>query len=76
MKTRKSIIKRFKITKSGKVLHRPRGQDHYRAKKTRKKIRQTRKWVELDKNTAKKIKKMLYFAPHKNKKLKTSKYKR
>jgi len=65
MKTRKSILKRFKITKSGKVLHRPVGQDHFRAKKSRKKIRQTRKWVELDKGVAKKIKKMLYFAPRK-----------
>lgn len=65
MKTRKSIVKRFKITKSGKILHRPVGQDHFRAKKSRKKIRQTRKWVELDKVMAKKIKKMLKYAPRK-----------
>lgn len=68
MKTRKSIIKRFKITKSGKVLHRPVGQDHYRAKKSGKKIRRTRKWIELSGSAAKKIKKMLKYAPRKKKK--------
>jgi len=67
MKTRKSIAKRFKITKTGKVLHRPVGQDHFRAKKRSKKIRQTRKWVELDKKMAKRIKKMLKYAPRKKK---------
>lgn len=65
MKTRKSIKKRFKITKSGKVLHRPKNQNHFRTKKSGKKIRQTRKWIELDKGTAKKIKKALKFAPRK-----------
>lgn len=67
MKTRKSIVKRFKITKSGKVLHRPVGQNHFRAKKSGKKIRQTRKWVELSKPMAEKIKKMLKYAPRKKK---------
>ena len=32
LKTRKSIIKRFKFTKTGKILRRPTGLDHYRAK--------------------------------------------
>ncbi len=67
MKTRKSITKRFKITKSGKVLHRPPGQDHFRAKKSGNKIRKKRKWVELDKKTAKRVKKALKFAPRKKK---------
>ena len=58
-KTRKSITKRFKITKSGKVLRRPTGLDHYRAKKPGKKIRQSRKWVEVSKSEIKKIKKLL-----------------
>ena len=61
LKTRKSIIKRFKITKTGKILHRPIGQDHFRAKKSGKKIRQSRKWVELSKVDSKKIKKSLNF---------------
>jgi ribosomal protein L35 len=65
MKTRKAITKRFKFTKSGKVLHRPIGQNHFRAKKSGEKIRQSRNWVELDKTTAKKIKKLMLFAPRK-----------
>lgn len=65
MKTRKSIAKRFKITKSGKVLHRPINQNHLRAKKSGEKIRKTRGWIEFDKTVAKKIKKSLLFAPRK-----------
>ncbi|MBI2624001.1 50S ribosomal protein L35 [Candidatus Parcubacteria bacterium] len=34
MKTRKSILKRFKITKRGKFVRRPSGQDHFNAKET------------------------------------------
>lgn len=59
MKTRKSILKRFKITKTGKVLRRPTGLNHYRAKKSGKKVRKSRKWVEVSKWEAKKIKKLL-----------------
>jgi len=33
-KTNTSVEKRFKITKRGKVLHRSRNQNHFRAKKT------------------------------------------
>jgi len=60
LKTRKSFTKRFKVTKTGKVLRRATGLDHYRAKKSGKKVRQSRKWVELSKNEAKKIKKLLH----------------
>ncbi|PIQ92661.1 MAG: 50S ribosomal protein L35 [Parcubacteria group bacterium CG11_big_fil_rev_8_21_14_0_20_39_14] len=60
MKTRKSILKRFKITKTGKILHRPIGQDHFRAKKSGKKIRQTRKLVKLSKADSRKIRKLLH----------------
>jgi len=59
MKTKKSILKRFKITKTGKILRRATGQDHYRAKKSGKKIRKTRKWVPLSKAEAKIVKKFL-----------------
>jgi len=59
MKTRKSILKRFKITKTGKILRRPVGQDHYRAKKSGKKIRQLRKWILVSKSEKKKIKQLL-----------------
>ncbi len=58
-KTRKSISKRFKITKTGKVMRRALGLNHYLAKKTGKTIRQNRKWIEMPKVEAKKIKKLL-----------------
>ncbi len=58
-KTRKSLIKRFKITKTGKILRRASGLNHNRAKKSGKRIRQGRKWVILYKGEAKKIKKFL-----------------
>ncbi len=58
-KTRKAISKRFKITKTGKVLRRPTGQNHLRAKKSGNAIRQSRKWVETSKWEGKKIKKLL-----------------
>ena len=58
-KTRKSIIKRFKVTKNGKVLRRTVGQDHLLSKQTSKKRRSLRKMVELSKPEAKKIKKLL-----------------
>jgi len=59
MKTRKSIKKRFKITKTGKVLKRAIGQNHFNAKKSGKKRRKSRKWVKISKVEAKKIKKLL-----------------
>lgn len=57
-KTRKSVKKRFKITKTGKVLRRATGQDHYLAKKSGKKRRKKGKWVKVSKNEAKLIKKL------------------
>jgi len=59
MKTKKSLTKRFKLTKTGKILRRSTGQDHYRSKKTGKQIRQKRRWVELPKPIAKKVRKYL-----------------
>jgi len=59
MKTRKSITKRFRITRNGKVLRRAVGQDHFRAKKSGKKRRQSRKWVRVEGPLAKTIKKLM-----------------
>jgi len=59
MKTRKSIKKRFKITKTGKILRRGTGQDHFRAKKSGKQKRRKKGWVEVPKSEAKKIRKLL-----------------
>lgn len=61
LKTRKSITKRFKITKNGKILRRLVGQDHGMAKETGKKIRKLRRWIEVSKPEAKAIKHMLKF---------------
>lgn len=60
-KTRKSITKRFKITKNGKMLRRLVGQDHYRQKKTGKQRRHGRRWIALSASETKKIKKMLSY---------------
>ena len=59
MKTRKSVSKRFKITKTGKVLRRATGQNHFRSKKSGNSIRQKRQWVQVSKPLAKKIKKLI-----------------
>ena len=64
MKIRKSIIKRFKFTKTGKILRRATGQDHLRAKKSGKQIRKMRKWIPLSKGETKVIKKN-FFRPTK-----------
>jgi large subunit ribosomal protein L35 len=58
-KTRKSITKRFRVTKNGIVLRRAVGQDHLLSKQTGKKRRQLRKMVKLSVPEAKKIKKLL-----------------
>ena len=59
MKTRKSVKKRFKVTKQGKVLRRAVGQDHFRAKMSGKKRRKVRKWVKVSGPLAKKIKELI-----------------
>jgi large subunit ribosomal protein L35 len=59
MKTRKSISKRFKICKNGKVLRRMTGQDHALAKKSGGRIRAGRKWVEVSKPESKMIKRLI-----------------
>ncbi|MCX7600159.1 MAG: 50S ribosomal protein L35 [Armatimonadetes bacterium] len=39
MKTRKGAAKRFKVTATGRVLHKPTGMSHLRSGKTRKRKR-------------------------------------
>jgi len=58
MKTRKALVKRFKVTKNGKIMRKASGQNHYRSKKTGKVIRQRRKMVEVPRSVAKKLRKM------------------
>lgn len=59
MKTRKSIKKRFKLTRTGKVVYRAAGQDHFRAKKSGKTKRKKRQPRVLSKELARQIKKAL-----------------
>lgn len=49
IKTRKSITKRFKMTKSGKMLRRSSGQDHLLSKQTGNQKRKRKKWTEVPK---------------------------
>lgn len=58
MKTRKALVKRFKVTKNGKILRRVGGQNHYRSKKSGRTIRKKRKMIEVPKSLAKKLRKM------------------
>lgn len=57
MKTRKSVAKRFKVTKNGKVLRRSTGLNHFGAKKTAKETRENRKWKKLNQQELKRIEK-------------------
>lgn len=58
-KTRKSIARRFRITKKGKVLRRQGFASHLAVKKSRKKKRRLKRIVETEKTYAKKVRKIL-----------------
>ncbi len=58
-KTRKSAAKRFKITKTGKVLHRGHGMRHHISNKSKSRMRSLKQVKQLKGRFAKKIKKML-----------------
>ncbi len=47
-KTNKSLIKRLKITKGGKILKRKAGQCHFRAKKPRSKELAAKRWENFN----------------------------
>ncbi len=59
-KTRKIVFKRFKLTSTGKVMRRMPNMRHLRRKKSKKMIRNYRKYVEVTGIFAKKIKAMLH----------------
>jgi len=58
-KTRKSLTKRFRITKSGAVLRRRAFARHLNVGKSSKRLRRLRRVVKVHKNFAKRIKKVL-----------------
>lgn len=58
-KTRKAAAKRFKITKSGKVMHRSQNLRHLRTVKGKRNQRRLKLMKELGGKFASKIKKMM-----------------
>ncbi|MCX7881324.1 MAG: 50S ribosomal protein L35 [Patescibacteria group bacterium] len=58
-KTNKSAAKRFKITKTGKILHRSHYLRHLRSKKRKSQIRRLKQLKEVKGKYKIKIKKML-----------------
>lgn len=58
-KTRKSITRRFRVTKKGKVLRRQSFRRHLSVKKSRKHKRRLGRVVETKKTYAKKVRKAL-----------------
>ena len=58
-KTRKSVAKRYKLTKTGKLLHRSHYLRHLRSKKGKKRIRSLKMMKVVSGKYEKKIKKML-----------------
>lgn len=61
-KTRKGVVRRFKITGTGKVMRRNQNMRHLRRKKSKKAIRAYRIPVEVTGKWARKIKRMLGLA--------------
>ncbi|MDP2820926.1 MAG: 50S ribosomal protein L35 [bacterium] len=60
-KTRKSITKRFKFTKSGKILRLKTGKDHLLAKKTSRQKGRKKGFICVDKTLVKVIRKNLFY---------------
>ncbi len=62
LKTNKSVLKRIKLTRKGKMLRRPTGQDKYRAKKPGRTILKRRGKVGMAVPDTKVFKKYLPYA--------------
>ena len=58
-KIRKSISKRFRVTKTGKVMHRSHGMRHLRTNKSKAQVRRLKKVKVLYSVIAKKVKRLL-----------------
>ena len=59
MKTHKAVAKRFKVTKTGKVLKRKAGQDHFNSRESGKVMRNKRRDQKMSGTQTKTIKKLL-----------------
>ncbi|MFA0761304.1 MAG: hypothetical protein HZLCBSQH_001410 [Candidatus Fervidibacterota bacterium] len=58
-KTKRTAVKRFKITGSGKVLHQRVGGQHYMLKKSKRRRRDLQRAVELHPSNIRKVKALL-----------------
>ncbi len=61
-KTRKSVVKKVKVTKSGKVIRRTTKQNHYNLRETKKFKRAKRRDITMNGQEAKNIKAALPYA--------------
>lgn len=59
MKTHKALAKRFKVTKSGKILKRTAGQDHFNSREGGKVTRNKRRDRKMSESYAKTIKELI-----------------
>lgn len=59
-KTHKGLLKRIRITKSGKVRHNSAGYKHLRSKKSPSRLRRLRKGSVVSTSDAKRLSKMLF----------------
>ncbi len=59
LKTKKAIKKRFRVTRTGKVLHRSNGMRHLRTKKNKARQRRLKSTKALFLTEATKVKKLL-----------------
>lgn len=59
MRTRKSALKRFKVTKNGKVLHRAHGAKHLKSNKSKKQLRSLKTMRTAKGKISRKIKNMM-----------------
>lgn len=59
MKKRKAVLKRFKLTKTGKLVHRGHGARHLKSNKSQKQLRSLRRTRVVKGRFAKKIKQMI-----------------
>jgi len=60
LKSRKAAVKRFKVTKSGKIFHYKAGKKHILEHKSSKLKRKNCFMVEVDKADLKMVKRMLH----------------
>ncbi|MEA3248972.1 MAG: 50S ribosomal protein L35 [Patescibacteria group bacterium] len=59
MKTHKALAKRFKVTKTGKILKRTAGQDHFNSRESGKITRNKRRDRQMSDSFAKTIKQLI-----------------